>query len=168
MRVVYVVSISLHILAAVIWIGGMAFLALVLIPVLRWPENRDIAARLIHATGVRFRLVGWVCLDLLLISGALNVAYRGFGWTDVASGRIFLGPFGRALGIKLSLVAAIILISALHDFVIGPRASVSGWEDATSPRARRLRRQASWLGRLNILLGLIVVGLGVILVRGWP
>lgn len=49
---------------------------------------------------------------------------------------------------------------------VGPLASVSGRDDSTSPMARRLRRQVSWLGRLNILLGLIVIGLGVILVRG--
>ena len=168
MRVVYVLSVWLHILAAVIWIGGMAFLALVLIPVLRLPENRDFAAGLIHATGVRFRWVGWVCLGLLLVTGTINVSFRGFSWTDVGSGRIFQAPLGKALGIKLLLVAVILLISVVHDFLIGPRASVSGQENATLPRARRLRRQASLLGRVNLLLGLIVVALGVVLVRGWP
>ena len=168
MHTAYLVLVWLHILAAVIWIGGMVFLTLVLMPVLRRPEYLGNAAALIRATGMRFRWVGWLCLSLLLVSGTLHVGYRGFGWTDVATGRIFMGPFGRALGIKLLLVAVIILISALHDFLIGPRASVLGREDATSPSARRLRRQASWLGRLNILLGLIVIGLGVILVRGWP
>ena len=168
MHAAYLVLVWLHILAAVVWIGGMVFIILVLIPVLRRREYRSLAAPLIRLTGKRFRWVGWVCLGLLLVSGIFNVGYRGFGWMDLASGRIFLGPFGHALGIKLSLVAAMIFISAVHDFVVGPRASLSVQQDPTSSRARRLRRQASWLGRLNLLIGLIVVALGVILVRGWP
>ena len=168
MHLAYLVLVWLHILAAVVWIGGIVFIILVLIPVLRRREYRGLAAPLIRLTGRRFLWVGWVCLGLLLVSGTFNVGYRGFGWMDLASGRIFLGPFGSALGIKLSLVAAMIFISAVHDFVIGPRASLSVEQDPTSSRARRLRRQASWLGRLNLLIGLIVVALGVILVRGWP
>jgi cytochrome c biogenesis protein CcdA len=35
-----------------------------------------------------------------------------------------------------------------------------------SEAARRLRRCASWFGRINLLLGLILVALGVYLVRG--
>ena len=168
MHAAYFVSVWLHILAAVIWIGGMVFYALILIPVLRWPEYRSIARAIASGTAVRFRWVGWGCLGLLIVTGTFNLAYRGFSWTDVGIGRIFQGPFGKALGIKLLVVAVILLISVVHDFLIGPRASVSGQEDPTSPRSSRLRRQASWLGRVNLLLGLIVVALGVVLVRGWP
>jgi len=32
----------------------------------------------------------------------------------------------------------------------------------------RLRRLASLFGRLNLLLAFALIGLGVILVRGWP
>ena len=168
MHAAYLISVWLHILAAVIWIGGMVFLALILIPVLRLPEYQGIAGAIVSGTGVRFRWVGWGCLGLLIVTGTFNLASRGFSWTDVGSGRIFQGSLGQALGIKLLLVAVILLISVLHDFLIGPRASVSGQENATLPRARRLRRQALWLGRVNLLLGLIVVAVGVILVRGWP
>ncbi len=75
---------------------------------------------------------------------------------------------GRALGVKLLLVAVILVFSALHDFLIGPRATALGRADPTSPEAIRVRRQASWIGRLNLLLGLVVIALGVVLVRGWP
>lgn len=168
MKALYLLSVWLHILAAIIWIGGMGFLVLVLVPVIRRPEYRGIFGELVHWTGVRFRWVGWICLTLLVLSGTFNVAYRGFGWDDVWSGRLWRGPFGRALGVKLFLVAMILLLSALHDFVIGPRATAAWQEDPTSPVARRLRRQASWIGRMNLLLALIVVAFGVMLVRGWP
>ncbi|MBI3990235.1 MAG: DUF4149 domain-containing protein [candidate division NC10 bacterium] len=168
MHAFYLLSVWLHLLAAMIWIGGMVFLAMALVPVIRRLKDQEVATTLIHETGMRFRWVGWGCLGLLLVSGTVNLAYRGFGWTDVWSGRIVQGPLGQVLGFKLLLVAVILLISALHDFLIGPRATALGQADPTSLEARRLRRQASWLGRLNLLLALIVVALGVMLVRGLP
>ncbi len=168
MRGLYLFSVWLHILSMAIWLGGMIFLALILVPVTRRPEHRGQAASLIHWVGVRFRWVGWICLILLVVSGVLNVGARGFTWADLGSGRLWQGPFGRALGIKLLLVAVILLLSAVHDFLIGPRATALWQAHPGSPQALRLRRQATWIGRINLLLALIVVALGVILARGWP
>jgi len=168
MRLLYLLSIWLHILAAATWIGGMLFLVFVVIPVTRQPEYRGAAAGLIQQTGRCFRWVGWICLGLLLLSGLFNLAYRGYSLDDVWSGRLWQGPFGRALGIKLSLVALIFLSSAVHDFFIGPRTMTVWQAQPNSPEAQRLRRQASWMGRINLLLSLAVVALAVILVRGWP
>ena len=167
MRGFYLLSVWLHILAAAIWIGGMAFLVLVLVPVTRMAEYRTVAARLVQDTGVRFRWVGWGCLALLLSSGAINLGYRGFGWAHVRNGTIFQGPFGRVLGVKLLLVTLILLFSALHDFFIGPKATILAQSAPHTSSAIRARWQASWLGRVNLLLGLIVVALGILLVRGW-
>ncbi|MBI4240282.1 MAG: DUF4149 domain-containing protein [Candidatus Rokubacteria bacterium] len=164
MRGVYLVSVWLHILAAAVWIGGMGFLVVVLVPVLRRPEHRAAAPALICGTGVRFRWVGWISLGVLLASGTFNLAFRGIGWADVTTGRFWQGP----LGIKILLVAVILLLSALHDFVVGPRAAALGQANPGAPEAVRLHRQAAWLGRFNLLLALVVVALGVMLVRGGP
>jgi copper resistance protein D len=45
-------------------------------------------------------------------------------------------------------------ISAVHDFVDGPRASraVPG-----SPAAMRLRKRAAWLARVNVGIGVVLV-----------
>lgn len=166
MRALYLMSVWLHILAAVTWIGGMLFLVLVLIPIIRRPEHRGIAAPLVHLTGVRFRQVGWASLGLLILSGIINLAYRGYGWDDLLNGTLVQGPFGRILGIKLFMVATILVVSAVHDFVVGPRASTVLRANPSSPDALRLRRRAGWLGRTNLILAAIVVALGVMLVRG--
>lgn len=168
MRILYLLSVWLHILAAATWIGGMLFLAFVVIPVTRQPEYRGAAAGLIEQTGKRFRWIGWICLGVLLLSGLFNLAYRGYHWADLWTGRLWRGPFGHALGIKLFLVALILLSSALHDFIIGPRTMAVWQAQPTSLEAQHLRRQASWMGRINLLLSLAVVALAVMLVRGGP
>lgn len=166
MRALYLLSVWTHILAAAVWLGGMLFLVLVLVPVTRRPAYRGIAGELFHWTGVRFRWVGWICLGLLILSGAFNLYYRGIGWSTLGDWAFWTGFFGRTLGYKLILVAAILLASAYHDFLIGPRATLAWQADPGSADARRLRRQASWMGRLNLVVGLIIVLLAVQLVRG--
>lgn len=168
MGVLYLFSVWLHIFAAAVWIGGMVFLAAVLVPVTRRPEYRGVAASLFHLTGVRFRWVGWACIALLLLTGTFNLLFRGLGWADLWSGRLWEGRFGQALAFKLFLVTVILLLSVLHDFFIGPRATALWHADPGSTDARRLRRQASLIGRVNLLLAMATVALGIILVRGLP
>lgn len=168
MRLLYLISVWLHILSAVVWIGGMIFLVLVLVPVTREKAYRSVAGALIHRTGVRFRWIGWICLTLLVLTGILNLYGRGYRWDHLVSGAFWQGPFGRALGIKLLLVSIILVLSIIHDFYVGPKAT-QVWRDSPgSTDARALRRQASWFGRINLLLALTVVAFGVMLVRGWP
>jgi copper resistance protein D len=144
----------------------MVFLALVLVPVTRQPNYQRLAPSLIHLTGVRFRWVGWVCLLLLILSGTFTLAYRGFGWTDVREGELWQGRFGQVLAIKLIVVVLILVLSSFHDFIVGPQATAVGWVVPGSPKALQLRRLASWLGRLNVVLALAAVAWGVLLVRG--
>src|SRR5436190_11214552 len=152
MRLLYLFSVWLHILAAATWIGGMLFLVFVIIPVTRQPEYRGAAAGLIQQMGWRFRWVGWICLGLLLLSGLFNLASRDYSLDDVWSGRLWQGPFGHTLVIKLSLVALIFLSSAVHDFFIGPRTMIIWQAQPNYPEAQRLRRQARWMGRIHLLL----------------
>lgn len=144
----------------------MFFLILVLIPVLRKPEFRDLFPTLFYQAGVRFRIVGWISLVLLITTGTFNLSYRGFGFRDLATGRLFEGPVGRALLIKLIAVGLILVVSAIHDFWLGPRASELIREDPLSPRGRSLRRAAFMMGRLNFILALLAVLVAVVLVRG--
>ena len=155
-------------MAMAVWAGGMIFLALVLVPIVRLPLASGLAGLLVHHVGLRYRNVGWACLGLLILSGIVNLAYRGYGWGDLIDGRLWQGQFGQLLGGKLLLVATVLVLSAIHDFRIGPRAAVLMREQPDSPKALRARRLASWCGRVNLLLALAIVFLGVMLVRGLP
>ncbi|HXG19736.1 MAG TPA: DUF4149 domain-containing protein [Methylomirabilota bacterium] len=166
MRWLYLFSVWLHIVAAAVWLGGMAFLAAVLAPILRQPAHRAEAAALIAQTGRQFRWIGWLCLLLLLATGVVNLASRGLQWTDVWNGQLWAGGFGHTLAAKLFLVAVSLGLSLLHDFLVGPQATAVARTAPGSPAAVRLRRRAAWLGRVNLLLALLIVALAVVLVRG--
>lgn len=164
----YVVSVSLHILAACVWIGGMVFLAIAVLPVLRRPPYQAVAVPLIHAVALQFRWIAWATLGLLVATGIANLRFRGFGWAALHDGTVWRSGFGRVLGIKLALVALILAISAWHDLIVGPEFTRAALADPSSPRTRRLRRAAAWVGRLMLVLSVAVLTLGVMLVRGAP
>ncbi len=167
MRTLYLLCVGLHVFAAVTWVGGMAFMVLVLVPTLRRtsaaPEAR---ARLLHDLAVRFRTVGWIALGTLVATGIGNLWFHGVAAHDFFAGRTFaLGAWGRTLAEKLAVVVAILALSVSHDFWIGPRAVRLAHEQPSSRERERLRKLASLAGRLNFLLGLVVLALAIQLVR---
>lgn len=167
MHALYVFSVWVHMLAAITWIGGMFFLVLVVVPWLR-RRDRATAAVFLRETGTRFRNVAWISFAVLLGTGVLNLWIRGVRPENFAQAEWLTSPFGHAVVCKLALFALVLVVSAVHDFVVGPRATLAVEHDPRSAAADKLRRQASLLGRANALLALLLIALGVILVRGWP
>jgi len=136
----------LHVLAAITWIGGMLFIALVLVPVTRRLDDTALRARLVRAVGLRFRAVGWIALGVLVATGLANL------WLHPS---LLNSP---RLHWKLGLVGLTLILSAWHDFVLGPRAGAPG----ADPGARG---RASWVARANVLVVLAIVWLGLSLLR---
>lgn len=164
-RTLYLVSVWLHIIAAMAWVGGMLFLVTVLVPLLRTPSMRPQAAELFYAVGMRFRVVGWIALGTLVATGTFNVTMRGYRLEQLFNGEAFAGRWGTTLALKLSLVALIVALSAVHDFWLGPRATRLARENAPESQREKGRRIASMMGRTTFLLALAVVALAVTLVR---
>ncbi len=167
MHALYVLSVWLHVLSAIVWVGGMFFVAIVVVPLLR-RGDRATASAFMHAAGVRFRAVGWTSFALLIATGTFQLAYRGVGVSDFVDPAFLSSPFGAAITWKLGFFALVLVVSVWHDFFVGPRATVAGQRDPGGAEALRLRRQASWIGRANALLALLIVLMAVFLVRGWP
>lgn len=167
MHALHLLSVWVHILAATVWIGGMLFLVLVVVPWLR-RGGRSEAAVFLRETGERFRDVGWTCFLVLVVSGTFNLWVRGVRLSDFGRAEWLASPFGKTVVVKLGTFLLALLVSAVHDFVVGPRATRAIAADARSPAAQRERRRASILGRIIVVLALILVGAGVMLVRGVP
>jgi len=168
MRALYLISAGLHLLAATFWIGGLLFLALAVVPVVRRPLFHGISPALLEAIGLRFRALGWTAMGILVLTGLFNLIARGVTpdrWADPA---FWSGPFGRALIGKLIAVGLTIALNALHDFWVGPRATRMLQADPQGAEGRRWRAGASWLARLTLLASLAALTFAVFMVRGWP
>lgn len=167
----YQVAVFVHILAAITWVGGTLFLVMVMVPLTRrQPGPPSQGARLLGQVGRRFRPVAWTSMVLLALSGLYiatdhwGVNVEGFFGGD--------GWFIRVLQAKVGLFIAIIALSAVHDFVLGPRLTRQIEElSPTSqppPSVQSARRTLVWLARVNLLLILVVLALATTLIRGSP
>lgn len=164
-RTLYLLNVSVHVLAAMLWLGGMFFLAVVGGPALRGIEDPALRGRLYSSIGRGFRRAGWWSIAILVATGIGNLAFRGLlSWQVLGSGRFWGTRYGHTLAGKLVAVAAMIAVSAVHDFVLGPAASRAARRG--DPEARALRSRAAWLARINAGLGVVVVLLAVRLARG--
>lgn len=165
----YHLSVLVHLISAMVWVGGMLFLALVVVPATRHlpPAERG---QLFQRVGGAFRVVGWTCVGLLVLTGLIISGYRGVTWETLASGALLGQSFGQLLAAKVGLVVVMVLVTLYHDIVVGPASARALAEPATLPAAtaRAVRRQSAWLARASTLLALLVVALAVALVRGLP
>lgn len=153
MNGLHLASVVLHLLAALVWLGGMLFLGVVGAPVLRSVEPPALRQRLFAELGARFRTVGWIAVATLVATGLANLHFRG--WLSAMDERAFwFTVTGRALAFKLAAVAVMLAASAMHDFVLGPRASGAG---PGTPEALRLRSRAALLARANAFVGILLV-----------
>lgn len=132
-----------HLSAAVIGVGGIAFLHIILLPSVKTlsPEQRDLVLRAVMG---KFRWASWSVIVLLLASGVYNV--RQFYW-EVAWGRSWM-----VLTAKILLALALFSISLALTL---PFKSLDRF---------RARRQM-WLS-IALTLGMVVILLSAYLRRG--
>jgi uncharacterized membrane protein len=155
---VYLVSVWIHLLAVVAWLGGSLFLVWVLVPAVRNPELEESTGELIRLTVRRFFWVVWGSFAVLGITGGVLLYHHG--WLTpyaLEDSDFWESPVGTVLAWKLGLFGSILGLSVLHDFVLGPFSRAAG----------RHRRWKTWIARIKLLLGLVAAALGVALSRWW-
>ena len=159
----YYAIVTLHVFAAVFWLGGTFFLAAVGAPVLRTVEPPTLRAQLFRAIGRAFRPLAWLAIAILLATGVANLGLRGLLRPALEDGSLWQTPYGHALAAKLACVVLMIVLAVLHDFVIGPMASRV---QLGTPEAKRLARGTAWVARANVGLGVALLIAAVRLARG--
>lgn len=171
----YQAAVFIHLASAIIWVGGSLFLALVLIPVMRRfapapGEPPTLPPDLLGLIARRFRLISWICIALLVATGLYILPTRyGIGFADFFS---LGGHFVANLQIKVGLVAIVIWLSVIHDFIIGPLTSrlLDEMRAGAEPPGYLplLRRCVIWIARINVLLMILIVIVAVTMTRGTP
>ena len=158
----YYLNVTLHVLAALFWLGGMFFLAVVGAPVLRSVEPPELRRELFRRLGEGYRRAGWMAIGVLVVTGVVNLWYRGV-LDSLHEAALWATPYGQALAWKLAAVTTMLVVQGIHDFVHGPRASRV---PIGTPEQLRMRSRAAWLARVNALVGVILVFAAVRLARG--
>lgn len=139
-----------HLLVSVIWIGGMIYTALVLMPSMTSidPPQRG---RLLASVAKRFTIVAWSSVLILLATGLLKTPSRML--VDASSG------YGRILLIKHIAFVFMILIGAIITFVVAPKIYKHSPHAGEQPSPVFLQAQArvKVLSSMNMILGILVL-----------
>ncbi len=155
-----VLLVWLHVLAAVSWIGGMIFLSLVLAPLVRSRKAAPEFMALFRSAARRFRFVVWGAIAVLLSTGPVLLQQRGLSLLNPAE-------WPHVLWMKLGLVGALLLLTVVHDLLLGPQVrKISALpEGDRSSWERTIVRTSSWVPRVSLLLALLVLVAAVMLAR---
>lgn len=151
---------ALHILAAITWIGGMIFLSLVLAPLVRSRKAAPEFIALFRSAALRFRILVWAAIGVLLTTGPMLLSLRSIDAMEPAS-------WPRIVTIKLTLVALLLLLTFLHDLLLGPKVSRVGTiaESQRTTGEKIIFKTARWLPRFSLLVALAVVVAAAVLAR---
>jgi copper resistance protein D len=133
----------LHVLAAAIWLGGLAFSAHLLVPALLRGDRAGLALL------GRARMSAWTALGLMIVTGLENLRHVGLGRPWVVA--------------KLLAVIVLLALAAHRDFALVPRAT--GEIERGAPPGLALNG-LRWVDRILLLLAVIALFLGVGVARG--
>lgn len=150
----------IHLLAAVVWVGGMVFLSVVLVPVLKRDGDFARHVALFRTVAYRFRAVVWGAMGILVATGSVMAMGRSIPLTEPWQWpTIFVA--------KISMVSFLFTLTLLHDLVVGPqvRRILGTTEADRSSRDRMLVRYSALVPRLSLLVALLVLLLAVVLAR---
>ncbi len=150
----------LHLVAAVSWIGGMIFLSVVLVPVLKREPFASQKTLFFLAMARRFRVVVWGVIAVLFFTGPLLLHQRGIPIGDPSR-------WPTILAVKLGLITILLLLTLIHDLIIGPRVGriVQLPTESRTSFDHVLVLWSRWVARFSLLLALAVLFAAIMLVR---
>lgn len=156
---VLALSFWLHMVATIIWVGGLALLALVV-----WPGARAVLgsgpqlAALLRELQRRFTPWAWGSLAVLVATGMMQMAasehYDGFLKID--------SPWALAILAKHLALGGMVAIGAYMQWALQPeltRLALLEAHGKTVGDPEALRRRELTLTRLNLICGLLVLAL---------
>jgi len=147
-------SYALHMVATVIWIGGLVSLAFLASPLLaRLPAGEREAAR--QVTARRFVPLAWLCLAIFVVTGltqmSANPGYAGL--------LVVRDAWSAAILVKHLVVGLMAAVLAYQTWVLYPRLEriALGLDAHDVVKQARWRRLNLHLLRLSAVLGLLVL-----------
>ena len=147
----------LHMLATVVWIGGLVALVIIVLPAAHRTLKPDNYALLLEHIQRRLDPLAWLSLAVLLLTGlfqlSANPNYEGF--------LNFSNRWAISILIKHILFLGMIGISAYLTWGILPslrRIAMLQAKGVSSDEAAKLHRREANLLRINLILGVLILG----------
>ncbi|MBV8822946.1 MAG: copper resistance protein CopC/CopD, partial [Ktedonobacteraceae bacterium] len=110
-----VLSDWLHLLAASLWIGGMFYVALIYLPILKQRSALEQTRSLLDVLP-RYSPLAIVGVVIMAITGPFNATVHMYSWQQLLT-----TAYGRTLDIKVLLIGALLITSAIHVGLLRPR-----------------------------------------------
>ena len=147
----------LHMLATVAWLGGLAAIAILVLPAAKYTLKPAEQLAFISAIQRRLEPLAWFCLSLLIATGlfqmSVNPHYNGFLSTS--------GQWSLAILTKHMLVVVMVVVSAMQTWEVLPaiRRGLMRIEkgQASEEEVERLQKRETLLLRLNIGLSILIL-----------
>lgn len=105
----------LHLLAASLWVGGMLYIMLIYLPVLKGRPSIE-RTRSLLLTLPRFSPYALAGVIIMALSGPFNATVHMYSFDQ-----LYTTAYGRALVVKVACVCALLLTSAIHVLHMRPQ-----------------------------------------------
>ncbi|MBZ0272574.1 DUF2269 family protein [bacterium] len=149
---VYLIVAVLHVLTALVIVGGGAFYLLYLAPLMRDPENARMFARAASWLPRRVKMVRWHSLIILVLTGLYFLHIRAFT---------------AAIAVKLIVVLAILAVAFVLDFRVAKSLAAAAQNPERAAEAANLRARAFSLGKWLVALAFVAAFVGVLIRFGY-
>ena len=152
-----------HITSAAIWVGGSLFIGVVFAPILKkmsMPVEEGI--QLMVQVGRRFNKLALPALFILIATGMYQ-AHLVLQKSDI----LYETSYGHVLIIKMILVAALLVLYAVHVRII--RKDVEDKiiaKEMPQEQLQKLRKKIIILGEVTVVLSIIILFLAAVLNAG--
>ena len=138
-----------HLMSAVIWIGGLAFLVMSVTPALRKVVPKEYLRPVLDAISTRYRKIVGVLMAVILMTGGINLHFISQMMLSQTGSGISNNPkYLTILFIKLTLVLGIVTLF-LYTFIFKSEPATEDTEEELE--AVPFQRVAFWMGILIIL-----------------
>ena len=139
-----------HELATVVWIGGMVYANLILMPAVATIEAAE-RGKLLGAAVKRFTLISWISVIVLIITGIFKAISPEM--SEISQ------PAATVLKVKYLVFALMLVIGILITFVFGPKMKSLMAKPGEKLSLEFLQAQSriSTLAMITMILGILVL-----------
>jgi uncharacterized membrane protein len=150
------VPLWLHILGATVWVGSQVMMFAVVVPAIRSGTDAGSRFAILRSVTARFGYLGFGALALLVATGIDNI-------DRYAPSDMFEFRYGYILAAKVIMLIIVLVLTAIHTFVVGPRllnlmaSELDGANAVDSAERRSWRLRSIAISVTTLLLSIAIV-----------